>query len=733
MTDKIKTYSQYGDPRKQAQEGFAPQASDSGLTPAQAAETRSRLESFESRLMSRDASLSPNREALLKDELPQGSALMPNKINSSRKTANMPMGINFGSVSNNVGNNGTGTYLQSQRPYQPEFDDISRLSYPVHRILANRYWRLFHKLDPIIGTGIDILSEMWVSKFQLSGEGIDGSIKQAYESQIEETQLMGILPYFSREYWVTGEAIPHLIFDDAKGYWVHVSLHNPDQMEIIDAPFLHMDPVMEFVPDDRLRQIVSSSDPALVEVRKSIPAELTARIQSGQNIPLDSLNVTFLPRKLHPYDSRGTGIISRLWRVLMFEDAIFSASIAEARRHANPIKVVKLGNERTGWIPGVQAEAKMADLIAKAELDSQAWIITHYGVAFEQWGTTGKGVQIERSLDTIERIKLLGLGIPKAVVVGEATYASSEKGLQVLLQRLKTFRNMVESRWLIPKFFRNVAKMNNWVKTPKSELKHGYRIKRSASELRDIDYIVPTIEWETPLSPRVDADMQKAIEGLERLGLKISRNTKAATVAGLDYEQEQKKVAEEEIKDQELAEAKAEAKAEGEAAEAEKLNIPVPFPPQSVNEEIAAPLPPVGTSEVQPPLPPTNSLEASSISRWEKTQVAPLVEYLNGNPDPMIDSDFWKSFYRDEALIDSESKWNAVDDYLVKEGYLDSEINNLHSLLVEAGVLHDPLKEAMNRMPEDAGLLSDSQFDALLDKPEIKSELKKKSRKVKKT
>jgi hypothetical protein len=239
--------------------------------------------------------------------------------------------------------------------------------------------------------------------------------------------------------------------------------------------------------------------------------------------------------------------------------------------------------------------------------------------------------------------------------------------------------------------------------------------------------------------------MQKAIEGLERLGLKISRNTKAATVAGLDYEQEQKKVAEEEIKDQELAEAKAEAKAEGEAAEAEKLNIPVPFPPQSVNEEIAAPLPPVGTSEVQPPLPPvgtsevqpplppTNSLEASSISRWEKTQVAPLVEYLNGNPDPMIDSDFWKSFYRDEALIDSESKWNAVDDYLVKEGYLDSEINNLHSLLVEAGVLHDPLKEAMNRMPEDAGLLSDSQFDALLDKPEIKSELKKKSRKVKKT
>src|SRR5208282_5368423 len=141
------------------------------------------------------------------------------------------------------------------------------------------------------------------------------------------------------------------------------------------------------------------------------------------------------------------------WRVLMYEDAVFSASIQEARRMSAPIKVVKMGNERTGWIPGIAAEQKMADLLARAEVDPQAWLVTHYGVACEYWGSTGKGLSIDRTLETVERIKLMGLGIPKAVAVGETTYASAEKGLQVLLQRLKTFRNMVESKWMRPKFF----------------------------------------------------------------------------------------------------------------------------------------------------------------------------------------------------------------------------------------------------------------------------------------
>lgn len=740
MSD-IKIASQYGDARKQAEDGMPKPARDSGLTPTQAAETRARFDAFEARLVTRSSghpaqASMDQREAILKPELEKmGANLLPNRIASHRRIANyggIPSGLGFGNGMTPGGGGAAGQYVQTPRPYQPEFDSPDRLSYPVHRILANRYWRLFHKMDPIIGTAVDILSELWVSEFQLSGDGVDGEIKKGFEAMVEETELLGIQPHMAREFFVTGEAVPHCIFDDKKGYWVHLALHNPDQLEVIDAPFLHMDPVIEFVPDDRLRQIVGSSDPALLEIRQSLPGELVARIQSGQNIPLDSVNTTFLARKLHHYDSRGTSIISRLWRTLMYEDGVFSASIATARRHASPIKVVKMGNERTGWIPGAAAEQKMADLLARAELDVHSYIVTHYGVAFEAWGTTDRTMSISRELDAIERLKLIGLGVSKSLVYGEVTYASAEKGLQVLMHRMKTFRHMMDSKWTIPKYFRQVSKMNDWRKISKSESRRNYRIKKSAKELSDSDYITPVIEYANPLSPRSDEAMQKAIEGLERLGIKISKTTKMATVAGLNLEREKQKLKEE--AEQEEKDKKPSAAPDSEESKptvavptppgetpVQGPSVATPLPPQTEGgESVAVPLPPQGQEatasgeSVETPLPP--AAEEKVASSWEyEEHVRPVAEYLTGNNEPIIDSNFWSKFHKahheDKTLGDAGSKWEAVEQHLVDEGFLDAEIDDLHTQLVRAGALHDPAKETLDALPDDAAELNDSEFD----------------------
>ncbi len=726
MSD-IKITSQYGNVRDHVN-------AESGMTPEQMDRARAGLDSFESRLVSRHgpmpgASSIEQRESILRPELDRmGANLLPNRVANHRKTANyggMPSGLNFGTGTGASLGGQAGQYAQTPRPYQPEFDSPDRLSYPVHRILANRYWRLFHKLDPHVGTAIDILSELWVSDFQLSGVGIEGSIKRDLESMVEETQLLGMQPYMAREYFVTGEALPHLIFDDSKGYFVHLALHNPDQVEVIDAPFLDMDPVMEFVPDDRLRQIVMSADPSLIEVRNSIPDELIARIQSGQNVPLDPVNTTFLARKLHPYDSRGTSLLSRLWRIFMYDDAIFSASIAIARRASNPLKVVKMGNERTGWIPGPAAEAKMADLIARAEQDPNAWIVTHYGNAFEMWGDPQRGLNITRELDTIERLKLIGLGVSKSLVYGEVTFATAQTGLQVLMHRMKTFRHMMDSKWTIPKYFRQVAKINGWTKISKSESRRNYRIKRSADELSDGDYITPTLEYANSLSPRSDADMQKAIEGLERIGIKISKTTKMATVAGLSLDRERQKIAEEEA--QEKAYLTRHQETEG------KPVVPTPAPPEGSGAAVPVPAPPGAAegatgatgSAVPTPAPPAASATTAAVptplpgvpekaASWDyEEHIRPIAEFLLGNPDPAIDSDFWRDYHKKNAeLTDAHSKWEAADEFLVEAGFLDPEIDALHTALVRMKALHDPAKEALDALPEDAGAMPDHEFDA---------------------
>lgn len=251
--------------------------------------------------------------------LPKDASWSPEAFS---KRGNVPGGVSMG------GN----TFHTNQRPYDPAFESPDRQMYPVHRILSNRYSRMFYKLDPVIGTAVDLRSELMWGNFTLSGEGVDGEVKNTLEYMVEETKLRTMLPYLNREYDVVGEVAPHLFFDDAKGIWTHLTLLNPDQLEIIDAPFIRMEPIAEFVPDDRLYEVLTSNNVLLRQVRDTMPAELVSRLMSRQNIPLLPTNFTFIPRKLHPYDVRGTSIISRMWRILMYEDAVFNASIATARR-----------------------------------------------------------------------------------------------------------------------------------------------------------------------------------------------------------------------------------------------------------------------------------------------------------------------------------------------------------------------------------------------------------------
>lgn len=527
-----------GDPRLfAARHPFDPGPDVHGLTPGQIEELHARYDQMLPKFVSSDPEFQKSRA--LEDEFRRAGV----SRSPFRRTAQIPSG-NFIPGATNPGR---GTLTTPQMPYQPEFSSPDRQQYPVHRVLANRYWRLFHKLDPVIGNAIDLFSEMPWSDYQLVGEGVDGEVKQHYEAMCEEVALLSLLPYVVREYFVTGEAIIHNMYDAERRMWNYCTLHNPDQIEVVDAPFIHMDPIIEMIPDQRLRAILSSGDPMLQRVRAQIPPELLSRLLARQNVPLDNLNVTFLARKLHPYDVRGTSIISRLWRVLMLEDGIFSATIATARRHAGPIKIAKIGNPQTGWIPGPEHEQRLLELLAQAEVDPHAFIVYHFGVQFEAFGTTDRVISVGREWETLERIKLIGLGISKSFVTGEVTYASSVTGLQVFLQRLLSLRNHISDAWLTPKFFRPIAEINEFIKPTTAEVTHRVKVRRTAQQLEEENrYIVPRIDWNKKLDPNVDRDLVSAMESLERIGVKISKKAKLATI-GLKYEDELRASLDEEV------------------------------------------------------------------------------------------------------------------------------------------------------------------------------------------
>lgn len=582
----------------------------------------------------------------------------------------------------------------------------------THNTLANRYWRLFYKLDPVIGTCLDMYGELPWGDVSFSGDGVDGEVKDVMEYSWDTCRMRSILPAATREYYVVGEAAPHLFFDDSKGCWTYCALHNPDQLEIIDAPFIKMDPVAEFVPDDRLRQVLHSTHHSLQRVRESMPQELLSRLTSGQNIPLSPINFTFLPRKLHPYDTRGTSVISRLWRILMYEDAIYEASLATARRHAAPLKVAKLGDPTTGFMPGPEHEQHLLELLAQAELDSNAWLVYHHAVQFETIGTTDRVMTIDKHNEVIERVKLIALGVSKAFLSGEVTYASAATGLTVFLRRLKSVRQHFEASWLLPKFFLQMAKINKWVKPTQAELDHRVRIRRSSRELHeDGRYILPTLEWDRSLDPSVDGEMIGAMQNLQQLGITFSKSTLHSLV-GRDFEDESRqRVSDLEFEQKvfkdhpELMSPSGDAGMgggggmmggggsipgldpasfgdleQGEGGGA--ADIPVPDGASATADADGKPK----------PTRPNPFKETDRIGIWSKSDVDDLIDMMNGE---VPDSDPWVDAYKNidvqRALKtgDADEIWEAVEDYLADEQFPSSAVSKLVDILKAMKVLGD--------------------------------------------
>lgn len=472
--------------------------------------------------------------------LPDGATLSP--LHKQAQSVQSWTGSSF----MNTGGGGGSSQFHTQRPYLPEFDSPDRQWYPIDRLEANYYWRLFYKTDPVFGTAVDMYSGMMVSDFDIVlANDSDKTIENQLQYMCEKVNFLDKFQHMVKEYLVCGESLPHCFFDSEQGIWSYLAFHNPDYIEIQDSPILDMEPIINFLPDDALRDLLTASTPESLEIRKRLPSEFVSKVLARQKIRMSPVNCSYIPRKLHPYDERGTSLASRLWRIWMVEDAVYNSTIATFRRAANPIKVLKLGDPSTGWIPDPSTESDLLRMLAQAEMDPQAWLCYNYGINYETWGNTERGVTLSREHDTIEKVKLLALGLSKSFMVGEVTFAAAKSGLQVFLRRLLSLRQFFENAWILPKFFGPIIAINDWTKSTPAEVNHRIRVKRTAQEAAERGLLItPKIKWRNKLDPTVDEETLRAYAQLKNFGFDVSNDT-IGSVVSLNWEDETRKKAQE--------------------------------------------------------------------------------------------------------------------------------------------------------------------------------------------
>lgn len=371
-------------------------------------------------------------------------------------------------VSNQFG--GASVIRTNAKPYHPLFSSPDRMQLPVQLAQLNQYWRLFYNVDPVIGGVMDMHSEMPFSNASLIMDQVGDNSKEilhAFEDMMTETELLSWLPRITKEYHIIGEVFPYMFWDQDEGIWSHITIHNPDYVEVVDSPLIDDDAILTLRPSQDMRKILQSTDPRYIRLRQKLPAEIVTMLAGGKNLPLDPLNASHIKRTAFPYDIRGTSIMGRMFRILMYEDGVFNGQIQQAQRHALPLRVFKLGDANQGWMPTPSNQEDFAQLLAEVEVDPLAAIIYSYALQVEYHGIEGKQLKITQEWDIIERAKLVALGVSKAFLHGEVTYASANAGLQVLMMRYRTYRDMLLNDWVYKKVFSTMAELRGFYRNEK--------------------------------------------------------------------------------------------------------------------------------------------------------------------------------------------------------------------------------------------------------------------------
>jgi hypothetical protein len=429
--------------------------------------------------------------------------------------------------------------------YNPLVGSSDKYFFPASQERQNTIWRMYYELDPVIGSGTDMYADLPWSDYVLSGIR-DPTILHMYEDSLRSINLQGVCPPITRELISRGKVIAHLLFNESKGYWTHCMIHDPSYVAVTGVGIAGLPPLLDLIPTPEMQFMARSGDPRIVEFRSKLPPDLIDAIRRGQPIPLSGMNATYIARKTSPYDVMGTSLYMRLFRVMMYEDSLFNAAIAVARRNAAPLRVFKLGDPSTGFFPDDQDFDVFLAQLEQAELDPAATLIYHFGLEVDYVGISDKFLKISEENEYITFLKLAALGIPQELVMGTQSFSSAEAGLQVTIERLAALRRKIEREWIIPKVLRPIALANQIYKTTPAQIMHNVRVKKP--KLGDEDLLVPTLRWSKPLEVR-DTFLMEVYKDLMSRGF-ISNTTYASIAGGIDLEAEVENLA----KDRDLVE-----------------------------------------------------------------------------------------------------------------------------------------------------------------------------------
>ena len=443
----------------------------------------------------------------------------------------------FASVSGALGRGGGGADTRVGTPeIRNPLLNLVNFYLPYDRKTLNQWIRYYDRFQPYIGNCIDIHGEFPISDFHFTGLE-DPKVEQLYEEQKERGRLLDYAFEASREYELIGEVFAFWRWDDDDGMFDDHTMINPDLLDVQTVDWGWGKKILyTYEPPEELKELLRNRDDRTEELLEDLDDVVYENLLAGKRIPLDDFNVMSMMRRASPYESRGTSIVLRCIKELLYEDKIREAQYAIADQQITPVQIWKLGDPASGYMPTEEDLNDFRTLILAGQHDPLFTIVSHGALQLELVGYTGKLLPVIPEFEWVAKRILVALFTNESMVTGDGpTYSNAIIAMKILQGRYQSKRDKMVKNFR-DKIFTPVAKHHQVFDTTKAELDHRIRTKKT--------FKLPKIEWNFKLDL---TDQTQRIQYLMTLRDKTQIPMKTITeVLDLDYDAMEKLLEQEE-------------------------------------------------------------------------------------------------------------------------------------------------------------------------------------------
>lgn len=334
--------------------------------------------------------------------------------------------------------------------------------------VARAWCRFYYATHHLVPTCIDIFASFPTIGYEHSCK--DEGITRFYDDLfIDDLNYPEKIKQIGLEYWKVGEVFPMCEWNDSLGIITNEEIMNPDDI-IVEQNLMLKSTKYKFRIPEYMKELVERNG-TLTEDRYEddysamleVDPEFVDMIRNNEFLEINSDNIDHLKHGGNPWSPRGYPILMRAFRQLLLEERLNRAQLAISERLYTPLIMLLLGKENLGengepWIPQ-QQDINRTQVIFENMMESEyRTLVHHFGLQVQVPFSGERLPNLDLDYQRVSESLLGVFGISRDLLYGGKgqNYASTALSAEFLMQKLKTYQNMMKT--FIQKRYERVAR-----------------------------------------------------------------------------------------------------------------------------------------------------------------------------------------------------------------------------------------------------------------------------------